>query len=315
MLSVAAPLRSAFIPENAYWIQNGVPVAGGNGDGHWLNQLKSPLNAFIDRNRTMYIADYGNHRVIEWKLDSLTGRIVAGGNGQGNRNDQLSRPTDVIVDSKTDSLIICDFENKRILQLSRAKDTIPEVMISNVSCYGLTMDEEGFLYFAHYDDCSIGRLKIGDKHWRIVAGGNGKGDGLHQLNGPTHMFVTKNGSVYVSDYGNNRIVKWMKGRKEGIIVAGGQGEGNGLNQLYRPHQVIIDQLDTMYIADYGNHRIMRWVKGATQGTVIIGGRGPGEQSNQVSNPTGILFDQKGNIYAIEYSGHRVIRFRMDLNVY
>lgn len=62
------------------------------------------------------IADWRNHRIVEWRKDESEGRIVAGGNGEGERLDQLSRPTDVVVDKQTGSLIICDRGNERVLR-------------------------------------------------------------------------------------------------------------------------------------------------------------------------------------------------------
>jgi hypothetical protein len=48
--------------------------------------------------------------------------VVAGGNGAGHRTNQLILPTDVIVDQKTDSLIICDQGNGRVVRWSRRND-------------------------------------------------------------------------------------------------------------------------------------------------------------------------------------------------
>ncbi|CAF4418761.1 unnamed protein product, partial [Rotaria magnacalcarata] len=44
----------------------GTLVAGGNGQGSGLNQLKSPAYLFVDRQQNVYVSDYGNDRVIKW---------------------------------------------------------------------------------------------------------------------------------------------------------------------------------------------------------------------------------------------------------
>lgn len=41
---------------------------------------------------------------------------VGATSGQGNRTDQLNGPVDVLVDKKTDSLIICDRDNRRVVR-------------------------------------------------------------------------------------------------------------------------------------------------------------------------------------------------------
>lgn len=57
----------------------------------------------------------------------------------------------------------------------------------------------------------------------IVAGGNGRGFGLNQLNHSQHIFVDDDHAVYVSDRNNHRVIKWMENAKEGVVVAGDRG--------------------------------------------------------------------------------------------
>ena len=79
-------------------------VAGGNGRGNRSEQLSGPFGICLDkRNQIIYIADYNNHRIVEWRLKSTCGRIVAGGNGHGNRIDQLKCPTNVVIDRQDHS--------------------------------------------------------------------------------------------------------------------------------------------------------------------------------------------------------------------
>ncbi|CAF3743037.1 unnamed protein product [Rotaria sp. Silwood1] len=248
---------------------------------------------------------------MEWKCCGTNGKVVAGGNGYGNGAHQLNGPQDVIIDKEQDSFIITDTVNRRIVRWPRRKGTRGETIISNVSCWGLTMDENGFLYVVDNGKNEVRRYQIGDVKGTVVAGSNGKGNRLDQLSGPSYLFVDRDHSVYVSDSSNHRVMKWEEGTKEGIIVAGGQGEGNSLTQLLYPQGVVVDQLDTVYVADFGNHRIMRWPKGATQGTVIIGGNNEGAQSNQLAGPVGLSFDRHGNLYVVDNRNDRVQKFNIE----
>ncbi|CAF2115694.1 unnamed protein product, partial [Rotaria magnacalcarata] len=45
------------IPANAKWSQNGVTIAGGNGEGSDTNQLEHPHGLFVDDDQTVVIAD------------------------------------------------------------------------------------------------------------------------------------------------------------------------------------------------------------------------------------------------------------------
>ncbi|CAF4935675.1 unnamed protein product [Rotaria socialis] len=300
------------IPVNATWKQNGVTIAGGHGNGDATNQLYRPFGLFVDDDQTVVIADYYNHRIMQWKNgDTANGQVVAGGNGQGNGLHQLYRPTDVLIDKETDSLIICD--DKRVLRWSRRSGTTQgEILIDNIDCYGVAMDDQRNLYVSDVAKHEVRRYQLGEKNGTLVAGGNGQGDGLNQLKGPGNLFVDRQQNVYVSDNNNHRVMKWNKGAKEGIVVAGGEGEGNALTQLPYPRGIFVDTLGTLYVADLWNHRVMRWTQGdKKQGTVIVGGNGSGAGANQLSYPYGLSFDRQGNLYVADVNNNRVQRFSIE----
>ncbi|CAF3786614.1 unnamed protein product, partial [Rotaria socialis] len=250
----------------------------------------------------------------QWKNgDTTNGQVVAGGKGAGNGLNQLNQPSDVLIDKETDSLIICDYGNQRVVRWSRRSDTTQgEILIDNIVCWGLAMDEQRYLYVSDYVKHEVRRYQLGEKNGTLVAGGNGKGDGLSQLKRPTYLFVDRQQNVYVSDTYNHRVMKWVEGAKEGIVVAGGQGQGNALAQLYYPNGIFVDTLGTLYVADYGNHRVMRWTQGnKNQGTVIVGGNGYGAGANQFYFPYGLSFDRHGNLYVVDHDNARVQRFSIE----
>ncbi|CAF3688507.1 unnamed protein product [Rotaria sp. Silwood1] len=267
------------IPATARWAQNGATVAGGHECGSATHQLAGPEGLFVNDDKTMVIADTHNHRIIRWKMGDMNGQLLAGGNGQGSRLNQLDQPMNVLANKETDSLIISDYGNRRVLRWSRCYGKTPqgEILIDNIKCHGLAMDDQRYLYVSDIEKHEVKRYQIGDKNGIVVAGSNGKGAGLNQLNEPAYIFVDRQQTVYVSDSSNNRVMKWDKGAKEGIVVAGGQGEGQAMKQLYGPNGLFVDTLDNLYVADSGNDRVMRWSKGAKQGTVIVGGNGWGAE--------------------------------------
>ncbi|CAF4361119.1 unnamed protein product, partial [Rotaria magnacalcarata] len=271
------------IPANAKWKQNGVTVVGGNGLGSATNQLNSPFGLFVDDDQTVVIADWGNHRIMQWKTgDTRNGQVVAGGNGYGNGLHQLNSPSDVLIDKETNGLIICDWGNDRVVRWSRRSGaTQGEILIDNIRCWGLAMDEQRYLYVSDAGKDEVRRYQLGEKNGTLVAGGNGEGDELNQLNSPAYLFVDRDHSVYVSDRYNHRVMKWVEGAKEGIVVAGGQGQGSALTQFNDPNGLFVDTLGTLYVADSWNYRVMRWTQGAKQGTVIVGGNGQGAGANQL----------------------------------
>lgn len=243
-VSGAVP-RSANLTANSNWTQNAVTVAGGNGKGVASNQLDYPWSMRVDADRTIYIADSNNHRILAWKQNLTAGHVVAGGNGSGKRDDQLHGSADVIFDYRTDSLIISDGKNRRVIGRPRLNAAGQKTIVSNIDCCGLAMDDDGALYVADYDRHEVRRYRNGEAQSTIVAGGNGSGNRLNQLHHPTYVFVDRERSVYVSERENHRVTKWLKDAKEGILVAGGQGEGNGLTQLSNLHGVVVDEVDSV----------------------------------------------------------------------
>ena len=306
--------RSAYLSANTKWTQNAVTAAEGNGQGSALDQLDYPCSIIVDVDYTIYIVDTSSsHRILAWRQGEIIGQVVEGGNGPGSCADRLNDPRDVIIDHRTDSLIISDCRNRRVVRWPRHSATRGETIVSDVGCYGLAMDVNGALYVTDGNRHEVKRYRPGESHGTVVAGGNGEGSRLDQLSYPTYVFVDRDSSVYVSDQGNHRVMKWMKNAKEGIVVAGGQGHGNHLTQLSSPHGIVVDELGSVYVADYSNHRIMPWGIDAREGAVVVGGNGRGDQANQFFNPSSLSFDVKGNLYVLDRDNHRVQRFTRNRN--
>jgi sugar lactone lactonase YvrE len=289
---------------NATWNQNGVIVAGGNGDGSELDQISWPYGLFVDDDAAVYVADYYYDRVVFWAAGASSGQVVAGGNGKGNQTNQLNAVTKVVVD-KNGTMFICDHNNKRIQQWFK-NDTHGQTVIANISCWGLAMDSKGSLYVSD-DRHQVTKWPGG----QIVAGGNGQGHALNQLRDPVHVFVDQDQSVFVADSSNGRVVQWMTVSKEGIVVAGENRKETDANQLNRPTAVIVDRSGTVYVADYDNHRVVRFPKGSTSGNVIMTEQGMGSGIPQLPYPYDLAFDRQGNLYVTELLNNRIRRFAIE----
>ncbi|CAF1368198.1 unnamed protein product [Adineta steineri] len=298
-------------PKFNKWKQNAIIVAGGNERGEQLNQLDRPYGMFIDKMKNIFIADHDNHRIVEWKFNAKEGKVIAGGHGVGNRMDQLNNPTDVIVDQQNHSIIIADYNNRRVI---RWLNQTQEILIDDIHCWGLAMDKYGFLYVSNRDKNEVRRWKMGEYNNEgfVVAGGNGEGHRLNQLNSPTFIFIDEDQSAYVSESNNNRVTKWRKDAKKGKVVAGGNDQGRNLNQLSYPRGVIVDDLGQIYVADSRNNRIMRWCERREEGEIVVGVNGQGSQSNQLNGARGLSFDNEGNLYVVGSSNHRIEKFEIIL---
>ena len=277
-----------------------------------MNQLDSPVGLFVDDAQTVYITDYYNHRAVAWKGYAAGGEMVGGGNGEGRRLGQVDRPATVIVDRDTDTLLICDQYNSRVMRWPRRPSSLRqgEVFISGPTCFGLAMDDHGSLYVTNRRGDVIRYDKGGDKVGTIVAGGNGLGENLNQFHIATFLFVDAHSNLYIADYYNDRVMKWIKGAREGIVVAGGNGRGQDLTQLSHPRGIWVDGCGNVYVTELSVGRVTRWEKGAKRGVVVAGGNGKGAAANQLSCGNGLFFDRHGHLYVADCPNYRVQRFSL-----
>ncbi len=290
------------------WKMDGIIVAGGNDYGEELDHLWEPLKIYIDDNENLYITDTAIDRIVKWKKNARIGEIIAGGNGRGNQLNQLNGPINFVIDHENKFIFICDQYNNRIVNWPIENGTKGEIIISNIDYLDLTFDNDDYLYVSDWYHNEVRKWKIGDENGILVAGGNGRGDKLNQLDFPYNIFVDKNYSIYISDYGNHRVIKWIKGAKEGVAVAGTNGGGNSLEQLHDPQGIFVDQFETVYIADTRNSRIIRWLEGAKQGDIIVSKELNGYESIR---PYDLSFDRENNLYVVDLNKPRVIKYLID----
>ena len=246
---------------------------------------------------------------MQYHKNDTEGTVLAGGKGSGNRLDQLNQPMNFVVDKSADNLIICDHGNRRVVRWSRRNNSEQgEVLLDNIRCSGLALDEESNLYVSNTQNHDVRRYLPGDRNGTVVAGGNGKGSDLNQLQVPIDLFVDREQNVYVSDNNNHRVIKWKKDSRSGLVVAGGQGRGDSMTQLAHPDGLFVDNDGTVYVVEKSNHRVTLWRYGAQHGVLIAGRDGRGLEENQLNYPAGLSFDRQGNLFVADSENGRVQRF-------
>ncbi|CAF1173760.1 unnamed protein product [Adineta ricciae] len=94
----------------------GITVAGGNGYGIGLNQLKNPSGVCVSsKDHSVYVGDQGNHRVMKWMINATQGSIVAGVTGvAGSTSSLLNTPGDCAFDAEQTFLYVADYGNHRV---------------------------------------------------------------------------------------------------------------------------------------------------------------------------------------------------------
>jgi DNA-binding beta-propeller fold protein YncE len=91
----------------------GIVVAGGQGQGNSLKQLFNPRGVVVDQLGTVYVADQSNHRVMRWLKGETEGSVVVGGNRQGAQANQLNAPVGLSFD-RQNNVYVVDHNNQRI---------------------------------------------------------------------------------------------------------------------------------------------------------------------------------------------------------
>ncbi|CAF1562543.1 unnamed protein product, partial [Rotaria magnacalcarata] len=312
-------------------------VAGGYGAGSTPDKLYNPMGIYVDSFRTIYIADYYNHRIQQWNANAIIGITVAGTTAvSGSWSYLLYYPTTVIYDQHN-YLYILDSGNNRIQRwVPGASYGITVVASSSMSNpRGLNFDSSGNMIVADMSSQRIISFAIScppnatattlqttqatipvcataiwNQTFSIIAGSSGNiGASQSLLQYPHNVYIDIYGNLYVSDCNNHRIQRYPRGSMFANTVAGITGSaGSSYSQLYYPTSIYVDSNSTMYISDWTNCRILRWALGDPLGSIVAGGNGCGGALTQIYNSYGLFVDNQHNIYISDYQNHRVVKW-------
>ena len=189
--------------------------------GTALNQLNAPYGIALNENSgTIYISEWGGHRIIQYLLGASSGNVVAGGNGAGMGSTQLNGPLGIYLDLTSNSLIIANREANNIVKWVLG--------------------------------ASIWTLLVG-------SGSGSSGSSSTLLNGPCGVILDPLGNIYVADTANSRIQFFLAGQTNGTTIAGVTGVSGSTDLLLSgPYAVTLDSDNNLYVADTSNHRIQKF---------------------------------------------------------
>ncbi|MFE6094008.1 RICIN domain-containing protein [Streptomyces massasporeus] len=331
----AAPLISTFA---------GTGVAGSTGDSEPAvsAQLNRPLGVAVDSVGTLYISEYGGHRVrkvtTDGKISTYAGNGSPGALGDGGPavSAQLKNPREVAVDGAGD-LYIADAGNHRIRKVtvdgkistfagtgtaSSGGDGGLATAAQVNSPLGVAVDSAGNLYICEHGGHRVRKVTTDGKISTYAGNGSpgALGDGgpavSAQLRHPVGLAVDGAGNLYIADYYNHRI---RKVTSDGTIstVAGkgtanfsGDGGPATAAQLNYPVAVVVDSTGALYISDHTNHRVRKVTTDGTISTVAgtgaahFGGDGGPAASAQLRNPYGLAVDCVDTLYFADHANDR-----------
>jgi sugar lactone lactonase YvrE len=290
-----------------YSVYNRWRAVGTQGNG--INQLKYPTGLAVDAAGRLYVADYGNSRVV--RMDGIGGKGWVAFGTPGGGAHQLMRPAGIAVDA-AGHIYIADLGNNRVVRMDDMNGTGWTTLgvigggvnqLNNPA--GIAVDAAGHIYIADTGNSRIVRVDdISGKGWTTLGT---RGNGTNQLKNPNGVAMDADGHIFVTDYGNSRIVRRDDMGGANWTALGGAGDKGSSRRFSYPAGIAVDAGGHACVADLGNNRIVRTdMTGA--GWVTVGG--PGAGVYQFAGPSGIAFDAGGSVYVVDQYNCRIVRFVM-----
>ncbi|CAF4045270.1 unnamed protein product [Adineta steineri] len=236
----------------------------------------------------------------------------------GSTLSLLNTPIGMYYDEPNNTLIVTEYGNKRILQISLNNSPSVGTVIAGGNGAGCNMNQFTTNIGVGLD--SSGQLYVSDAGCNRVirfpsnSTPTTSGTLFGNISDSQDLCINPStGDLYVVSYVNNAVYKFVNGNGPPVVAAGGNGYGNALNQLAGPNSVYYDYLYThsLYVTDNDNHRVMKYPSDSTRainGTAVAGGKGAGSGANQFNRPRTILVDSQGTLYISDGDNNRVQRW-------
>ncbi len=273
------------------------------------------LGVTVDASENVYIADFGNNRVLEFippiaanpKANAVFGQSDLMSNacnlpGPPSAKTMCS-PISAVVDSAK-NLWVSDLGNNRVVGIAfpfSAPPTSAAVVLGQPDA-------------VHNAANSVDPYGL----WN-----------------PAGIAIDSNKHLFVADYSNSRVLGYSNAtlfanNAPASLVIGqpdlyssGCNQNNapeGANTLCNPQGVAVDKSGNLYVADYNNSRVLIYTPPFSSGHVVnqsasvVLGQSTFSTHNNVtsinglSNPTGVALDGSGRLYVVDRFNNRVVQF-------
>lgn len=283
------------------------------------NSLYAPAGMAIDSQGYLYVADFGNTRVLRFALpDAGTSNVSANAVwGEANfttrgvppqaSSTTMAGPSGVAVDGAGKLYVSVPFDNRILVIPANASGSAATQVLGQTD-FSTTTSNTGAAPRAS----------------------------ANSLFNPGDIKVDPSGNIFVADSGNNRVMMFPSGGKAAVRIWGQSDfTSNGANQvkpgsINTPYKMAIDYSQApyaLYVSDTGNHRVLVWkdsvaFRNGDPADLVIGqpdlrtaianvdSRG-GLTPSQTSlfGPEGIALNPySGALYVADSGNNRVLRY-------
>lgn len=323
----------------------GSPAFGGDGAQATAAALNTPYGVAVDGTGSVYVADYGNHRIR--KIDVAGNITTIAGTGTGTYSGDggpataadIQNPRGIAVDG-AGNVYFSDYGNNRVRKITPAGYISTIAGIGGVPAFsgdggpataaqlgftwGIAVDASGSnIYLADQMNCRVRKINSAGIISTIAGTGSCfiSGDGgpaiAARLQYPVGVALDGAGNLYIADNGNNLV---RKINTSGIItsVAGsavygfsGDGGPSTAAQLYYPQGIAADATGNVYICDLNNNRIRKINTAGIISTIVgtgvaaFSGDGGPPVLAKINQSTGVAVDAAGKIYIADNNNNRV----------
>ncbi len=289
----------------------GQPTFTDTSSGTTAEKFYNPYGLYVDRDQRLWVADYGNHRVLMFEgastvpgFSSAPDRVF----GQpdfttvtaGTTSSKMNGPYQVFVDA-ADNLWVTDYGNHRVLKFADVSTLASGAAATVV---------------------------IGQPDVTTVT----PGTSAVKMKGPAGITVDSGGRLWVAEQDNHRILRFDNAD---VLVTGAAATavlgqpgfttslpGTTARTLFSPGALVTDASGALYVSDYNNHRVLIYKDAAAKANGadadnVIGQPGmttnsAGTTDRKLSGPFGgLTFDAAGGLWISQLNTHRVLRFSPD----
>jgi mucin-19 len=297
-----------------------------------LASFNNPFGICVDTNRTVYVADFNNHRIrritASGQVTTLAGSRVSGFSDGLGTNARFNNPNGICIDS-FGNLYVSDSGNNRIRKIT-STGTVSTLAGSSTAGFsdasgtnalfnglnGICVDSNGNVYVADYNNHRI-RLITPSGTVRTYAGNgtattaNGTATNA-SFNTPIGVAIDSTGVIYVTEF-IGRVIRRISTSQVVSTIAGsgatGSADGLGTNASFLDlFYCCTDASNNLLICDR-NHRIRKISPSGVVSTLAGSGTatfldGIGTSAG-FNTPSALCVDLFGTIYVSDYSNHRI----------